>query len=386
MQTGIMRHQKPEQKADKLVLGVESSCDETAVALVRLHTDGCGEVLANKIYTQLAEHQEFGGVVPEIAARAHLQKLSPLVHVACDEAGVDLGQIDAVAATAGPGLLGGVLVGLTLARGLAYGLGKPILNINHLEGHALTALLSERGLDFPFLLLLVSGGHAQLVWVRGLGVYDIWGTTIDDALGEAFDKVAKLLGLGYPGGPLVENYAKGGDEARFSFPRPLIKAHLLTKKHDKNAPHLIEMEDLNFSFSGLKTAVRRTVEKLAPISEQDVADICASFQAAICDCLTIKTAAGLQKATRLHGQPLRLVVAGGVAANQKVGAVLKKVAFDFDATLFVPPVSLCTDNAVMIAWAGALRFAQGQRDGLHEKARARWPLDELTPPIKAIGL
>ena len=340
------------------LLGIETSCDETAAAVVERDEAGHGTILSNIVRSQLTEHAPYGGVVPELAARAHVSHLDHIIARAAAEAGVPLSALDGIAATAGPGLIGGVLVGLTTAKALAAALNKPLIAVNHLEGHALTARLTD-GLAFPYLLLLVSGGHSQFVLVRGVGDYQRWGTTIDDALGEAFDKVAKLLDLGVPGGPEVERQARLGDAGRFRFPRPLLKE-----------------DRLDFSFSGLKTAVRLAAEAIAPLTPKDVADICASFQLAVTDIVTSRAASALQRfEAELPGVPPTLVVAGGVAANQAIGAGLARVLQAAGARLVVPPIPLCTDNGAMIAWAGAERLALGEVDGLAMSAKARWPLD-----------
>src|SRR5688572_12926271 len=320
------------------VLGIETSCDETAAAIVSRDARNHGEILANVVRSQLEEHALYGGVVPELAARAHVAHLDRIIARASAEAGVSLGELDAIAATAGPGLIGGVLVGLTTAKALAAALGKPLIAVNHLEAHALTARLTD-GIPFPYLMLLVSGGHSQFVLVRGVGQYERWGTTIDDALGEAFDKVAKLLGLGQPGGPQVERHAALGDPRRFAFPRPLLRE-----------------DRLDFSFSGLKTAVRLAAEEIAPLSTQDVADICASFQFATAEIVATRSSAALARLKALTGGTPTLVVAGGVAANQQIGAALRDAATRAGATLVIPPAKLCTDNGAMIAWAGAERL------------------------------
>ena len=290
------------------VLGIETSCDETAAAIVERDAAGRGRILANIVRSQLEEHAPFGGVVPELAARAHVSHLDGIIRKASADSGVPLAELDAIAATAGPGLIGGVLVGLTTAKALAAALGKPLIAVNHLEGHALTARLTN-GVTFPYLLLLVSGGHSQFVLVRGVGRHERWGTTIDDALGEAFDKVAKLLGLGVPGGPAVEREARSGDPRRFRFPRPLLRE-----------------ARLDFSFSGLKTAVRLAAEEIAPLSAQDVADICASFEATVTEIVAHRAAAALARfrAELPQAEP-RLVVAGGVAANRRIGDALREV-------------------------------------------------------------
>lgn len=345
-------------QAGALVLGLETSCDETAASVVRRSPDGQGEILANFIRSQLGEHEQFGGVVPEIAARAHLQFIDPLVKRALSEAGVTVGDIDAIAATAGPGLIGGLLVGLTFGKALASASGKPLIAVNHLEAHVLTPRLTD-GIEFPYLVLLVSGGHTQFVAVRGLGDYALWGTTIDDAVGEAFDKVGKLLSLGFPGGPAVERAAKSGDAARFAFPRPLLRE-----------------ENLDFSFSGLKTAVRLAAEKLTPLADRDVVDLCASFQAAVVDVVAARSAGALQKFRQRFPRAMpTLVVAGGVAANASIAEALARTTKDAGARLIVPPMALCGDNAAMIAWAGAERLVAGKIDDATFEARPRWPLD-----------
>jgi N6-L-threonylcarbamoyladenine synthase len=309
----------------------------------------------------------FGGVVPEIAARAHVEALDKVVAAAMRDAGVGFADLDAVAATAGPGLIGGVIVGLTTAKAIALAAGKPLVAVNHLEAHALTARLTH-GLAFPYLLLLVSGGHTQFVAVEGVGRYRRLGTTIDDALGEAFDKAAKLLGLGYPGGPAVEQAATRGDPARFALPRPLL---------DRPVP--------DFSLSGLKTALRLAAEKVAPLSARDVDDLAASFQAAVTDIVADRAARAMALFVAQHpavADPA-LVIAGGVAANQAIRARLVTAATQAEFRLVAPPLRLCTDNAVMIAWAGAERLALGLSDPLDVAARPRWPLDEVATP--AIG-
>jgi len=340
------------------LLGIETSCDETAAAIVERDAAGRGTIVSNIVRSQLDEHAPYGGVVPELAARAHVSHLDHIIARAAADAGIRLSEVDAIAATAGPGLIGGVLVGLTTAKALAAALDKPLIAVNHLEAHALTARLTD-GLAFPYLLLLVSGGHSQFVLVRGVGDYQRWGTTIDDALGEAFDKVAKLLDLGTPGGPEVERQAKAGNATRFRFPRPLLRE-----------------DRLDFSFSGLKTAVRLAAQEIAPLTPQDVADICASFQLAVTDVVTTRARAALDRFRReLPAVQPTLVVAGGVAANQAIGNGLRAVAADTGARLVVPPIPLCTDNGVMVAWAGAERLALGDSDGFDFSAKARWPLD-----------
>lgn len=358
----MFRNHRMAMETATCILGIETSCDETAAALVRRNSDGSGEILSDIVFSQLDEHAAYGGVVPEIAARAHVERLDGLIAQALDEAGVGLGDIDAVAATSGPGLIGGLIVGLMTAKALAAASDKPLYAINHLEGHALTARLTDR-LAFPYLLLLVSGGHTQMILVRGISDYERWGTTIDDALGEAFDKTAKLLGLPYPGGPQVERSAAGGDAERFSLPTPL--------RGDKR---------LDFSFSGLKTAVRQAAQAAAPLGERDIADICASFQKAITQTLQERVARSLDRfaATcgEAHDRPA-LVVAGGVAANRMIRESLANLCGERGFRFVAPPLRLCTDNAVMIAWAAAERMATGfAADGLDVAPRARWPLDE----------
>ena len=345
------------------ILGIETSCDETAAAIVSRDGAGRGVILSNIVRSQLEEHAPFGGVVPELAARAHVSYLDGIIRRASETAGVRLADVDAIAATAGPGLIGGVLVGLTTGKALAAALNKPLIAVNHLEAHALTARLTDN-VQFPYLMLLVSGGHSQFVLVRGVGDYERWGSTIDDALGEAFDKVAKLLDLGVPGGPEVERQARSGDPSRFRFPRPLLRE-----------------TRLDFSFSGLKTAVRLAAEAIAPLSDRDVADICASFQAAVTEVVAVRAGQAIDRlrATLPHVPP-RLVVAGGVAANLTIGSALRAVADAAGAELVVPPPALCTDNAAMVAWAGAERLALGLTDGFDFAARPRWPLD--TPGLK----
>ncbi len=339
------------------ILGIETSCDETATAVVT----GERMILSNRILSQIAEHRPYGGVVPEIAARSHLDHLGRLVDDAMEDAALDFSDLDGVAATAGPGLIGGIFVGVMMAKGIAAARGLPFVAINHLEGHALSARLTET-LDFPYLLLLVSGGHCQLLAVEGVGRYRQLGTTLDDAVGEAFDKTAKLLGLGYPGGPAVEKAALEGDPERFDLPRPLLGRR-----------------ELNFSFSGLKTAVRQAVGTLGTKSGvQDRADLAASFQKAVGDVLADRCARALNLFRGRYGAPGPLVVAGGVAANQTLRGRLRAVAASIDAPFVAPPLALCTDNAAMIAWAGVERLRLGLTDPLDFPARPRWPLESLT--------
>jgi N6-L-threonylcarbamoyladenine synthase len=351
-----------------LVLGIETSCDETAAAVVAREGDGSGRILSNVVRAQWEEHRRYGGVVPEIAARAHVECLDEIVAQALREAGVAFPGLDGVAVTAGPGLIGGLLVGVTTAKAIALVHRLALVAVNHLEAHALTVGLTE-GLRPPYLLLLVSGGHTQLLVVHGVGRYQRLGTTIDDALGEAFDKTAKLLGLGFPGGPAVEQAAARGTPGRFALPRPMV---------GRAEPH--------FSFAGLKTAVRRQAQALAPLRESDIADLAAEFQAAVCD----SSADRVRRAMAIAGERLgwserHLVVAGGVAANRQIGAALAEVASSRGYALHVPPPQLCTDNAAMVAWAGAERLALGLVDGLDFEARARWPLDAQATPVLGAG-
>jgi N6-L-threonylcarbamoyladenine synthase len=340
-----------------LILGIESSCDETATALVTSDR----RILAHRLAGQEAAHRPFGGVVPEIAARAHVEILPALIEQVLEEARIDLAEVDAIAATAGPGLIGGVMVGLVTAKGLALAANKPLVAVNHLEGHALSPMLASPDLAFPYLLLLVSGGHCQLLLVAGVGRYRRLATTIDDAAGEAFDKTAKLLGLGFPGGPAVERAAASGDPRAVPLPRPLLGSA---------EPH--------FSFAGLKSAVLRANES----GRYADADIAASFQQAVVDCFLDRT----RRALELADGATALVVAGGVAANQAVRAALTKLAADHGLPFVAPPLWLCTDNAAMIGWAGALRFDAGLVDGLDAPARARWPLDPDAEKARGAGV
>ncbi|MGO1119405.1 tRNA (adenosine(37)-N6)-threonylcarbamoyltransferase complex transferase subunit TsaD [Rhodovibrionaceae bacterium A322] len=344
-----------------IVLGIETSCDETAAAVVTSDR----EVRANVVLSQLDEHRPYGGVVPEIAARSHLEHIDRLVAQAMAEAGVTFDQLDGVAATTGPGLIGGVMVGAMTAKAIAAVAEKPFVAVNHLEGHALTARLTN-DLQFPFLLLLVSGGHCQLLSVTGVGQYRRLGGTIDDAVGEAFDKTAKLLGVGYPGGPALEQAAKSGDPRRFKLPRPM-----------KGRP------GCDFSFSGLKTAVRQQVVNLESLSDQDRADLAASFQLAVAEVLVDRSRKAMEVFHEETGQFGPLVVAGGVAANQTLRSHLTELAEKQGTRLVAPPIGLCTDNGAMIAWAGLERLRLGARDPLDFPARPRWPLDSLSEPSVA---
>jgi N6-L-threonylcarbamoyladenine synthase len=347
------------------VLGLETSCDETAAAVVEAAPQP--RVLGQAMLSQIGEHRPFGGIVPEIAARAHLAHLDRLIASALAEAGLGPSDLDAVAATAGPGLIGGVLVGVMTAKAIALAADKPFIAVNHLEGHALTARFTD-DVAFPYLLLLVSGGHCQLLIVAGVGRYRRLGTTVDDAAGEAFDKVAKMLGLPYPGGPAIARAALRGDPTRFAFPRPL-----------KGKP------GCDFSFSGLKTAVRLAVEDIAELTVNDVADLAASFQAALVEAVLDRVRRAIA-VFRQETEGTTLVVAGGVAANEVLRQGLTRLAADNGLAFVAPPPALCTDNAVMIAWAGIERLRLGLTDPLDAKARPRWPLDPTAPARPGAGV
>jgi len=344
----------------RLILGIESSCDETAVAIV-------GEdrrILAHQVLSQ-REHLAYGGVVPEVAARAHLEHMDHLVEDALSEAGVTLGDLSAIAVTAGPGLIGGVLVGVMTAKAIAQVRGLPLIAVNHLEGHALTVRLTDDNVSFPYLLLLVSGGHCQLLVARDVGAYERLGTTIDDAVGEAFDKTAKLLGLGWPGGPAIEKLAAECEDitaarAKYPLPRPLLGK-----------------PGCDFSFSGLKTAVRKLIEDFpaGAIPRHEAAALCASFQETVADILADRVHHAMIEYLALSPPAPALVVAGGVAANKRLRSVLEAVAAEKNLRFIAPPLKLCTDNAAMIAWAGMERFLRGMTDDINFPVRARWPLD-----------
>lgn len=343
------------------ILGLETSCDETAAAIVRGAPPGPGEILSNVVLSQIEAHAPYGGVVPEIAARAHIEVIDAVVEEALNAAGLSLGDVDAVAATAGPGLIGGVMVGLTTAKALAMAAQKPLIAINHLEAHALTARLTE-GAAFPFLLLLISGGHCQLLGVEGVGQFQLYGTTIDDAVGEAFDKTAKLMGLAYPGGPNIEAAARSGNAKRFALPRPLINR-----------------DGADFSFSGLKTAVRQIVQA-EDFGPDDHADLAASFQASVLDILENRSNAAMDMFARDFPDATApdFVVAGGVAANGAIRARLGQLCERRGISIKIPPPKLCTDNAAMIAWAGVERCQLSLFDPMGVEPRARWPLHDMT--------
>lgn len=361
MLRGLMPQMQP---TPDLILGIESSCDDTAAAVLRGR-----QILASVVYGQTELHAQFGGVVPELAARAHAEKLDLAVEAALTQAGVNLSQIDAIAVTAGPGLIGGVLSGVMCAKGIAAATGKPLIGVNHLAGHALTPRLTD-DLRFPYLMLLVSGGHCQFLIVHGADDFTRLGGTIDDAPGEAFDKVAKLLGLPQPGGPHVETQAQGGDADRFRLPRPLL-----------------DRPGCDMSFSGLKTAVLRARDTIVAekngLTPQDRADLCAGFQKAVVDVLAQKSRRALAQYRDLAPANPAFAVAGGVAANGPIRAALEQVAGD--CAFVAPPLRLCTDNAAMIAWAGAERLAQGARDDMTLAARPRWPLDRAAAPMLGSG-
>jgi N6-L-threonylcarbamoyladenine synthase len=340
-----------------IILGLESSCDETAAALV----DSDRRILAHRVAGQEEEHRPFGGVVPEIAARAHVDRLAPLVAGVLADAGLTLDDVDAIAATAGPGLIGGVMVGLVTGKALAHAANKPLIAVNHLEGHALSPRLDNADLSFPYLLLLVSGGHCQLLLVKGVDDYRRLATTIDDAAGEAFDKTAKLLDLGYPGGPAVEKLAREGNPKAVPFPRPLLGS---------KEPH--------FSFAGLKSAVARAVAS----GEHSKADLAASFQQAVVDCLIDRSRIALNACP----EATAFVVAGGVAANGAIREALTDLAAEYGKGFTAPPLWLCTDNGAMIAWAGVERFAAGLSNDLNVAARPRWPLDPDAETVRGAGV
>ncbi|MFZ5702715.1 MULTISPECIES: tRNA (adenosine(37)-N6)-threonylcarbamoyltransferase complex transferase subunit TsaD [Pseudomonadota] len=344
-----------------IILGIESSCDESAAALIGSDRT----VLAHRLAGQEDAHKPYGGVVPEIAARAHVQVLTPLIDAALMDAGLGLDDVDAIAATAGPGLIGGVMVGLVTAKALAMAAGKPLIAVNHLEGHALSPRLADAALEFPYMLLLVSGGHCQILRVDGVGQYRRLATTIDDAAGEAFDKTAKILGLGYPGGPRVEALAKTGNSKAVPLPRPLLGSA---------EPH--------FSFAGLKSAVLRAAQSGAHRPE----DIAAAFQQAVVDCVVDRLEKALAASDGTGGKPKTLVVAGGVAANGAIRSALEALAARHDMGFVAPPLWLCTDNAAMIGWAGAERFALGLTDPLDMPARPRWPLDPEAEAARGAGV
>ncbi len=354
---------------EKLVLGIETSCDETAAAVVARSDDGSGRLLSSVVRAQWEDHRAFGGVVPEIAARAHAECLDDIIRMALKEAGVRLDEVDGIAAAAGPGLIGGLIVGVISAKAIALATGKPLIAVNHLEAHALTVGLTE-GLSPPYLMLLVSGGHTQILLVRGVADYARISTTIDDALGEAFDKTAKLLGLPQPGGPSVENAALAGNPSRFQLPRPM---------KGRAEPH--------FSFAGLKTAVRQRAREVAALNDADISDLCAGFQQAVLESVVDRCARAIAIAREETAIKLtHFVAAGGVAANAALRQGLSDLAADEGMTFHAPPLALCGDNAAMIAWAGAERHAMGLVDSLDAPVRPRWPLDADAPKVRGAGV
>jgi N6-L-threonylcarbamoyladenine synthase len=359
-------HPGPGAGRTQLVLGIETSCDETAAAVVARDADGRGRILSSVVRSQWEQHRPYGGVVPEIAARAHVECLDEIIAAALSDAHIGFGDLAAVAATGGPGLIGGVLVGLTEAKAIALVHDLPLIAVNHLEAHALTPGLTE-DLKPPYVLLLVSGGHTQLLLIENVGRYVRLGTTIDDALGEAFDKTAKLLGLPQPGGPSVENAARAGRSDRFALPRPML---------GRAEPH--------FSFAGLKTAVRLAAQSAAPLDDQAIADLCASFEQAVVETVVDRTRTALRIA-RTRAAADVLVVAGGVAANQRLRGGLADLAAREGVRLSIPPIALCTDNAAMVAWAGAEHLARNNTSALDFAARARWPLDAEATPVIGSG-
>lgn len=337
------------------ILGIETSCDETAASVV----NDKREILSNIVVSQIEEHQQYGGVMPEVASRAHLNYLQQTVDLALKESKLSLQDMDAVAVTAGPGLVGGLLVGLMFAKGLCFAANKPLLAINHLEGHALTARLTNE-VEFPYLMLLVSGGHCQILVVEKIGVYYKLGATLDDAVGESFDKVAKMMGLDYPGGPMIEKLSLKGDESAYKFPRPMKGR-----------------EGCDFSFSGLKTAVRTIIQKIE-LTEQAKSDISASFQRTIADILLDRLNNAIEISRKTHPNIKQLVIAGGVAANQYLLGKVRDSMLEYNIETIAPPIKLCTDNGAMIAWAGVERFKEGLIDNLNVEPKPRWPLYQNT--------
>ena len=348
-------------------LGIETSCDETAAAIVKDNSDGTGEILSNIVSSQVEEHREFGGIVPELAARAHVEKIEFIVQKAIEESNLDLENVDGVAATAGPGLIVCLTVGLNTGKAIAGSLKKPFIAVNHLEGHALSPKINNK-IEFPYLLLLISGGHTQFLEVNGVNNYKRLGTTIDDALGEAFDKTAKLLGIEFPGGPKIEEWAKKGDGGYFKLPKPILKKG-----------------GCNLSFAGLKTAVLRTSKKLK--NEKEKYHLAASFQKTINEILYEKTKIAMEEFLKnKKNKQNTFVIAGGVAANLSIRENLSKLAKEKNFTSIFPPINLCTDNAAMIAWAGIERYKINLIDNLEFPSKARWPLDSSAPFLKGPGL
>lgn len=338
------------------ILGIESSCDETAMAVV----DSNRQVLSHVLSSQILDHRKYGGVVPELASRNHLDATPQIYRAVMEASGIEAGNLDAIAVTAGPGLIGGLLVGVMFAKGLALSLNKPIIAVNHLEGHALTARFSSEDLEFPYLMLLVSGGHCQILEVLGVGRYNMLGKTRDDAVGEAFDKVAKMLGLPYPGGPIIEERAKSGDENAIKLPVPIIRD---TK--------------FEFSFSGLKSAVKRYVDEVGHLSDKAIDDVCATFQRVVADVLCDRVLHAIRHFKTKYPTARNLVIAGGVAANQYIKSRIESALELEECNVISPPIKLCTDNGIMIAWAGLERYRMGMQDLLDFEPRSRWPLEQL---------
>ncbi len=336
------------------ILGIETSCDETAMAIV----NDAKEVIAHALSSQIGNHQKYGGVVPELASRNHLDATPQIYRDTIRAAGIDPKSLDAIAVTAGPGLIGGILVGVMFAKGLALSINKPIIAVNHLEGHALTARFSS-SVEFPYLMLLVSGGHCQILEVMGVGNYNMLGKTRDDAVGEAFDKVAKMLGLPYPGGPIIEKLARVGNDRAINLPVPIIRD---TK--------------FEFSFSGLKSAVKRYVDSTEPLTEAGIADVCATFQRVVADVLCDRVVNAVAAFRVKYPRSNTLVIAGGVAANQYIKARISEAVGE-EFNIITPPIELCTDNGIMIAWAGMERFRCGLSNDLDFEPRSRWPLEQL---------
>lgn len=360
-------HKHSDSERSILCLGIESSCDETSAAIV----DTDRNILAHIIYSQIPEHQKYGGVVPELAARAHILAVDEVIRLTLERANKTIEDIDVIAATAGPGLIGGVLIGWMAATGIANATNKPLVAVNHLEGHALVPRLcaasasdsaTNINVEFPYLLMLASGGHCQILLVHNVGKYELIGQTVDDSAGEAFDKVAKMLGLGYPGGPIVDKRAKNGDSKRFHFPRPLC-----------------DKPGCDFSFSGIKTAARMLLDKTpeSDIDEKFIDDFCASFQASVVDCITNRLNNALKDERVIKANPKTMVVAGGVAKNSAIRAAMEELAKQSNMLFAAPPMNLCTDNGAMIAWAGIENYRVGNI--VHEPVapRPRWPLTEL---------
>ena len=351
-----------------IVLGIETSCDETCSAVLEYSENQQCSILSNTVHSQISEHTEYGGVVPEIAARSHINSIDLVIQKSIQDANINFNSLDAIAVTSGPGLKGGLLVGVTFAKTMASILKKPLLGINHLEGHALTIRITEK-IKFPYLLLLVTGGHTQLLIVKGVGRYERLGTTIDDALGEAYDKIAKSLNLGYPGGPIIEKLAEGSDGSTVSLPRPLHNS-----------------KEMNFSFSGLKTAVKREIDSSLPLNEKSLSNICAAFQASVIDILKNKLQLAVDYFKEKYSEDINVVLAGGVASNKTIFAAICDLSLKKNFNVYVAPKELCTDNAAMIAWAGIERINSGNHDPERVNIRTMWPLDENAVKVRGAGV